>query len=302
MDILRLYQDYSVSYQTEGHKHCRPGWVNTECPHCTGNPGLHLGYNLQGDYYVCWRCGFHPIAPTIAKLIHVGEPKARTIIHQYGLLIPTHTKESKVKIRAKAHRLPSNTVPLQRNHKRYLESRGFDPDLLEREWNLLGTGPYSKLDNTHYKHRIIIPFFWDTQQVSFDSRDITGKDQNRYKACPKDRELVPHKEILYGKQSKWKDTGICVEGPTDVWRLGVNSFATSGIKYTPKQVRVMAKSFKRIWVMFDDDPQALVQAKKLVSELRFRGVEAMLFESIIASDPGSMKQNDADYLIKQLIN
>jgi hypothetical protein len=82
----------------------------------------------------------------------------------------------------------------------------------------------------------------------------------------------------------------------------VNSFATSGIKYTPKQVRVMAKSFKRIWVMFDDDPQALVQAKKLVSELRFRGVEAMLFESIIASDPGSMKQNDADYLIKQLIN
>ena len=302
MDIIRLYQDFSVSFQTEGHKHCRPGWVNTECPHCTGNPGLHLGYNLQDNYFVCWRCGFHPTISTIAKLIHTGESETRTVIKQYGLLIPRLSKEPKVRIRAKAHRLPSNTVPLQSNHRHYLESRGFDPILLEREWNLLGTGPYSKLDHIDYKHRIIIPFFWDTQQVSFDSRDITGKDIGRYKACPKDRELIPHKEILYGKQSEWKETGICVEGPTDVWRLGVNSFATSGIKYTPKQVRVMSKSFKRIWVMFDDDPQALVQAKKLVAELRFRGVEAMLIESIIASDPGSMKQSDADYLIKQIIN
>jgi DNA primase len=192
-------------------------------------------------------------------------------------------------------------MPLQSNHRHYLESRDFDPDLLEREWNLLGTGPYSVLDHINYKHRIIIPFFWDGEEVSFDSRDITDKDPGRYKACPKDRELIPHKNILYGKQSQWKDTGICVEGPTDVWRLGVHSFATSGIKYTSKQVRLMSKSFKRIWVMFDNDPQAIIQAKKLTAELRFRGVEAMLIESIIASDPGSMKQKDANYLIKQLI-
>jgi hypothetical protein len=184
--------------------------VNTECPHCTGNPGLHLGYNLQGNFYTCWRCGWQPVVPTIAKLLNLPYNQANTIVKQYGLLVPKLIKEPQVKIRVKAHRLPSNAEPLNTTHRAYLSKRGFDPDLLERTWNLLGTGPYSKLDNIDYRFRIIIPFIWDGQQVSFDSRDITGKDPGRYKACPKDRELIPHKEILYGKQSDWKKTGILV--------------------------------------------------------------------------------------------
>ena len=299
MDIITLYNDYSIPYQTEGHKHCRPGWVNTECPFCTGNPGLHLGYNLQGNFYACWRCGWHPIAPTIAKLLNIPEQEARTIIKQYGLLVPKLTKEPQVRIRVKAHRLPTNAEPLQTSHRKYLTNRGFDPDLLERTWNLLGTGPVSLLDKINYKHRIIIPFIWNGQQVSFDSRDITNKSRSKYMACPKDRELISHKEILYGKQEYWKETGICVEGPTDVWRLGKNSFCTSGIKYTSKQIREMSKRFKKIAVIFDDDPQATIQANKIVAELKFRGVDA--FRVDIEGDPGSMKQEDADYLVKQLV-
>ena len=42
MDIVQLYQDHNVDFMTEGHPHCRPGWVNTVCPFCTGNPGYHL--------------------------------------------------------------------------------------------------------------------------------------------------------------------------------------------------------------------------------------------------------------------
>ncbi len=102
-----------------------------------------------------------------------------------------------------------------------------------------------------------------------------------------------------GNKKKWKTTGICVEGPTDVWRMGTFSFCTSGIKYTSKQVRNMAKAFKRIAVVFDSDSQAVVQSKKLVAELKFRGVDA--FRVDIKGDPGSMKQSDANYLIKQLI-
>ena len=52
--------------------------------------------------------------------------------------------------------------------------------------------------------------------------------------------------------------------------------------------------------MFDDDPQAKLQATKIVAELRFRGVDA--FKVDIEGDPGSMKQEDADYLVKQLIH
>ena len=58
MKLIQLYQDYNVPFQTEGHKHCRDGWVNTECPFCTGNPGLHLGATLDGKIFTCWRDGW----------------------------------------------------------------------------------------------------------------------------------------------------------------------------------------------------------------------------------------------------
>ena len=90
-----------------------------------------------------------------------------------------------------------------------------------------------------------------------------------------------------------------MEGPTDVWRMGVNSVCTSGIKYTPAQVRILAKNFKRIPVIFDDEPQAIIQANKLVADLKFRGVNS--FRVDIKGDPGGLSQSEADYLVKQLI-
>jgi len=299
MNIIALYNDFSIPYLTEGHTHCRDGWVQISCPLCQGNFGYHMGFNLEDNFYSCWRCGWHTKEEVLSALLKINNYKQlKEIIRRYDT-IPTLKKEPVVKIRAKAHRLPSNSGSMLTNHRMYLRNRGFDPDLLIKTWGLLGTGVYSKLDNIDYKFRIIIPFIWDGQQVSFDSRDITGKDPGRYKACPKDRELIPHKEILYGKQTEWKESIVLVEGPTDVWRFGVNSCAVSGIKYTPKQVRVIANTFKRVAVCFDDDPQAKVQANKIIAELKFRGVNA--FRVDIEGDPGAMKQEDADYLVKNLI-
>lgn len=299
MDIVRLYQDNSIDFVTEGHKHVRPGWVNTECPFCIGNPGYHLGYNMDDGYFYCWRCGWHPTLSSVAKLLKITEGKAKKVLREYGVSTPHLQKQSVKEVKKKEHTFPSGVGPCGTIHDIYLMKRKFDPEKIKKEWGILGTGPVSVLDGIDYKFRIIIPFIWDGQQVSFDSRDITGKHLSKYMACPKNREIIPHKEILYGKQKKWRETGICVEGPTDVWRFGINSFATSGIKYTPKQVRCMAKAFKRIAMVFDDDPQAVVQANKLVAELKFRGVDA--FRVDITGDPGGMPQDEADYLVKQLI-
>ena len=57
MNIIQLFEDYKIPYFTEGYKYCRPGWVNIDCPFCIGSPGPHLGYNLSGNYFNCWRCG-----------------------------------------------------------------------------------------------------------------------------------------------------------------------------------------------------------------------------------------------------
>jgi hypothetical protein len=304
MNIVQLFQDFNIPHYTEGYKWCRPGWVNIECPFCTGNPGPHMGFNLEQVHCFCWRCGWHPTIITISKLIHVNEFETEKIVKRYGHII-SHTKQKNTAPKEKEFKFPSAVHELKQNHKQYLLNRNFDPDYLESEWNLLATGPISLLHVDkkliNYKHRIIIPFIWNNNIVSFDSRDITGHATNKYQACPEQYEVITHKSILYGKQECWKSTGIGVEGPTDVWRFGPLSCAVSGIQFTSAQVRLIAKTFKCFAVCFDGgESQAKTQANKLVSELKFRGVDA--FRVDIEGDPGDMQQSEADYLVKQIIN
>jgi DNA primase len=228
------------------------------------------------------------------------EKETYFLIKKYGARVSKLNQDITVRLGSKVHRLPSGVSPLSESHKRYLlEKRNFDPDQLEKDWKLLSTGPVSMLDHLNYKHRILIPYIWEGKEVSFDTRDVTDQALSKYMACPKSREIVSHKEIIYGKQEAWTDKLICVEGTTDVWRFGFNSGAVSGIKFTPKQVKELAK-FKRVPVCFDGgESQAIHQANRLVSELKFRGVDS--FRVDIEGDPGSMKQSEADYLVKQLI-
>lgn len=306
MNIEQIYIDYTVDYKTEGHKHCRPGWVNTPCPWCSspeGHEGYHMGYNLHGNFFTCWRCGFKPTFPTLLKLTHLNEYELAKVIKEYGGFV-ARVKPIIKPVGEQPFLMPSNCYPMTKNHKRYLQGRNFDPNVIEEKWKVLGSGPSSILKHNkkiiNYSHRIIIPYFWDDDQVSYSARDITEVHSVKYIACPIEREKVSHKNILYGDQKAWGDTGICVEGPTDVWRFGDQSFATSGIKFTPKQVRLMASLFKRIFVCFDGgEPQALAQANALVAELRFRGKEAHRVD--IVGDPGNMDPIVAKKFVNKLL-
>jgi hypothetical protein len=297
MNILQLCTDHHIPFITEG-KNCAPGWINLCCPVCN-DIAFHLGYQLSQNYFHCWRCGWKPVNLIFSKILNISEKDVITLIKPYENNRIRITPEPKITIRTKSHKLPSGIIPLTVQHKKYLEDRDFDPDKLEHIWNLVGTGPVSFLDKIDFKHRIIAPIFWDDQEVSFQSRHITGKHSLRYITCPKERELIHHKHIIYGKQREWQTVGICTEGITKVWRLGVNAFATFGIEFTPKQVRLIAKTFHRVTVVFDPEPQAQKQAEELVKSLRFRNVDAWNLN--IGIDPGDMKQEDADKLVKDIM-
>ena len=72
-----------------------------------------------------------------------------------------------------------------------------------------------------------------------------------------------------------------------------------GINYKPKQVRLLAKHFKRIPVIFDaGDPQAAIQANKLVKDLQFRGKESWIVK--IKDDPGAMSIEEAQAFVREL--
>ena len=297
MDIIRFYTDNNIPHDTEG-KNVGAGWVNVQCPYCN-DLSNHLGFSLTGDFFKCWRCGWHPFKETLVKLSGLSYAQVEDTLHLYGGKTPHHSSAPVTREERRPNKLPSGAEPLKNAHKQYLTRRGFDPDQLEQRWGLLGTGPVSSLDETDYKHRIIIPIYWEGHRVSFTSRDITNKSPQRYKACPRERESVHHKDILYGKQHKWSNTGIWAEGPTDVWRLGVNAFATFGTEVTPRQVHQIAKHFQRVVILFDNEPAAQTQANKLAAEVRLHGVKAEI--SVVKNDPGAMKQDDADHLVREII-
>lgn len=299
MDIFRLLQDFNVDHATEGEKHTRNGWVNMKCPFCTGSSGLHLGFNLEDEYFTCYRCGWHPPVQTISNLINVSLPETAIILQRYGNI--PFTVKTAVKRKEMPLILPTGLQPLTNQHRTYLNNRGFDADVLEKKWKLQSTGIMSRIDNISYKHRIFIPYNWNGVLGTFDTRDVTGKATNKYQACPVDRETYHRKSILYGNQEAWTDgIGVCVEGPADVWRFGDKAFATSGISFTPAQIRLIAQIFKTVFIVFDFEPQAQAQARKLRGELRFRGVRTEVVP-LKFGDPGEMTQRKANEFVKNLL-
>jgi hypothetical protein len=296
-DIVKLCQNNGIEFSTTG-KNIKPGWIGLKCCFCNDTSN-HLGFGPNGEVN-CWRCGGHSTADTVAGLLRISKDEAWAVVKQYGGA-PRRAEdgtEEPVRIGTKKFKHPSSTGPMTGIHRRYLESRRFDPDELERTWRLLGTGPVALLDGLNFKFRVIAPIFWNGAEVSFQARDVTGQHQLRYITCPKEREVVFHKKILYGLQDEWRETGIIVEGITDVWRLGPRACATFGTKYTETQVREIAKHFKRVFVIFDNEKPAQKQARQLAADLCARKVVADVYR--IAGDPGDMRQRAADHLVKEL--
>lgn len=300
MDIKQLFRDYNIHYITEGNKHCTPGWINIHCPFCPGSRNFHLGIHEEGKGAHCWRCGTHSIVEIISRVLALPESKTREVIQKYRGRV-ARRREEQPNVSIFPLRMPRPNADLTEPYKNYLRGRKFDPDKLEKEWGLRQTGPVSFLDGISYSHRILIPIYWGGEVVSFQTRDITGKSKMKYLACPKRREKINHKTILYGKQEVWKEANgiIVVEGVTDVWRLGPYAAATFGIEFKMEQVLQLAKINDRFAILFDEEPQAQAQARVLSTKLKTLGKTTQVLK--IKGDPGDMKQSEADYLVKQLI-
>lgn len=299
MGLIDLFQDFSVDYKTGGHKHTQEGWVNVPCPFCTGNPGYHLGYNIDENYFHCWRCGGKGIIKTLSIVLNIDYQKARSLAHKYKIFFGQNNQNNKVKLNKKQFKLPSNANSLNQNHINYLKKRGFtDINNLVKLWDIKGTGPISLLDDINFKHRLVYPIIWDGKIVSFQTRAIHEKSSIKYITCPKNREIIHHKDVIYRHPSIDNRIGIAVEGVLDVWKIGINAFCTFGIEFTNKQIKVIKNLYDKVYIMFDDDPQAKLQARKLKSNLSEWKVECEIIE--IKGDPAEMSDNQVYNLLKNL--
>lgn len=302
-DAFKFVRDYRIDHATTGNKHCRPGWVQVHCPFCTGERDYHLGYSLKGDFWTCWRCKGKSTVKVVRALVKCSWAEAFKIVEKYSggsprRRRPEREKKNPVKVDVrKSCVLPPGTRDMNERHKQYLIKRRLDPDRLESVYHLKGTGPVGP-----YNFRIIIPIEYRGRVVSYQGRDITGKSEIPYKACAMAKEVIHHKHILYGLDLTRNETCCIVEGVVDGWRLGPGAIGTFGTGYTQEQATLLYKRYKRLFLLFDPEPAAQKTAKQLADYLcgMKREVIIVNLEKGEGEDPGDMKQDDANALMRDM--
>ncbi len=141
------------------------------------------------------------------------------------------------------------------------------------------------------------------QLISFQGRDITGKNEAKYLPCAKADEVIPHKQVLYGWDAIPHNQKSCivVEGVFSVWRMGIGTLATFGASYFPSQVRLLAWRFDKIFIMFDGDMAGRRDGEKLGTELSAMGKEVQILDMPNELDPSDLSQQLADKIRKEYL-
>jgi hypothetical protein len=294
VDFIRYCEDRGIEYRTEGHKHCTAGWVQVACPMCTGShEGYHLGFCISGEYFRCWRCGFHWPEEVIRAFDNCGWSRAKAIRSQYASIQSrqsefAHSYSPRKRILHEESKVITPvTRPLTPPHRQYLHSRRFRPDDLVRDWGIESTGPVGP-----FKHRIFIPIAYRRRMVSYQTRSTTSSYENRYLACPSDREALHYKYLLYGMDWARDLSVLVVEGVTGVWRIGRGTVATFGIGFTHEQA-VLLSRWMNVTIAFDPgEIPAATSSQSLGETLTLMGVRVQLVDLDLPRDTGELSDSE----------
>lgn len=278
MNLIKILNDYGIEYRIGGsHKNVRDGWIGLDCPWCgPQTQRFHLGINLIGRPHAsCWSCGTH---------------RAVEVFQVLGL--PTsllgELEAAPVPIRPKGSlSVPHGTGSLMRQHRRYLQGRGFDPDELVRLWDLRGIGIAPRLGWS-----IWIPIVMHGEIVSWTTRSLVDSG-SRYVSARPEEENIPIKETLYG----WdyvQHAVVIVEGPADAWRIGPGTVATFGVNVSDEQVRLLSSVPYRM-ICFDNDEAGDRRADDLAERLLYSEGETYVAK-LDSADAGSATPQEVSEL------
>lgn len=250
MNYTDLIKHLEIRGLESGHHHCRPGWIQFDCPDCgPGSRKYHLGLQKSSGYFNCWVCGRKPLLQTLCSLSGWA---SRDVIPLLKDILPSRPVRTAV---SGVYKPPRGVFPLAAAHRKYLAGRGFDPDEIAALWGVQGIGIASNLS-----WRLFLPIVYRYETVSWTTRTI-GENTTRYISAKPEEERISHKHLLYGIDM-CAHAVIIVEGPTDAWRIGPGAAATLGLAYTPEQMELM-RSFPVRVVCFDNSSDAQRRARRL---------------------------------------
>ena len=291
MIFTEILDQHNIPYATEGHRHCRPGWVQIDCPFCgPGSGHMHMGYNINAYYTNCWKCGSHRIEETLSALLNIPWQKSKTLLKEITgpYTVPTERPRGTLVY-------PKGVDHLQYGHKQYLRQRGFNPTELWVLWKLQGIGIATKLI-----WRIFIPIYFRGEVVSWTTRSIQKHDDTiRYISAKPEEESMPARNLLFGEDYARHAIIIC-EGPFDVFRIGPGAVATLGTMYSNAQVQRMSKYPCRV-VCFDSESEAQKRARKLADTLAGFPGETHVVTLESAKDAGAASVEEIQELRKRFL-
>jgi hypothetical protein len=284
IDFIRLLKDHNIDYKQEVD-----GWTNFACPfHSNGQRGYKMGFNHAGNYLYCWTCGSHQLEKVFSELLRVSFYEAKKVLSEYETDTVIRNKLNKKVSKGKNIELPGNEIIKGSKAWNYLLSRNFDPEYLIKQYKIKDGGLTG-----YWNFRIMIPVFINSQLVTYQGRSIFSKKKclelgiERYETLNISDSVVNAKYIFYGLDDCKNDWAVINEGPTDRWRLGPNNvLSTLGTSMSSQQINLLAKRYKKVIFLFDNEKPAQDRAKKYGEQLSALGVEVEIFNPEFEHDPG----------------
>lgn len=277
IDWPALFRYLHVPF-TQGGSNTIAGCTTVKCPFCPADdPDHSMHCNFSPDGRVkCWRCRGGSHIAGVARLGGYTFAQAAELVREYGGATTVQApKKDRLVGKASSVVLPGSEK-LRDLHTSYLVKRGFDPDELKFRYGIRGTGPMERWEGIDFQLRVIIPIFdADGNLVNFQGRDVTGRQELRYKCCPVEKAVKHHKHTLYGAHL-WRNRRrvVVVEGVFDQWRLGPGSVCTFGTSVTKEQVLLLS-NWKEVVLAFDDEPEAQRHAREIAAELSVMGTQVV---------------------------
>lgn len=297
MNFEKLFSDYKIEYNNRVNR----GWTNVTCPFCDDKT-FNGGFNNAGNYYHCWKCGGHDFKQALSLVTNVSKSQIDDLIQQYAGRNIFLNKLNKKKSTVSKIDLPSDGfTPAER---KYLLERNFSPRKLKEKYKVVGGGLTGK-----WKYRIIIPLIYNGKIVSWTARSILSKEKinelkiPRYKNLSIDESVINPKEILYNLDNCSGKVAVLTEGAFDVMRLGDGFFCSFGTELTESQIAIIKDRFEKIFIMFDNEKEAQIKARKFGMLIASMGVDVEVVDAygdFNKNDGGELNEKEVEIIRREL--